>query len=1239
LASTLNFEELPDGAVTFDSGHGYTVDAPTRGKPVVSLSRDGSLLHTERMDLYASDERAAFAASVNGSAAPGADVAAELLALGAVARERTAGEATNESAGRGPSQATRLTKLADELDIELFHAPDGTGYATYVVDGHAETWPIRSRGFKEWTARRFYLREGATPGSQATQDAIAVLSGRALFEGPEIAVALRVAEVAGTVYVDLGDSGWHVAAITAGGWQIRDRAPATVRFRRPRGLLALPEPIPGGTLDDLRPFLNVAGDDDALLTYAWLAQAVRGRGPYPVLALSALQGSAKSTTARALRSCIDPNAAPLRAEPRDVRDLHVAAANSWILAFDNISRIPVWLSDAACRLATGGGFSTRELYSDGEEVLFDAQRPLLFTGIEEFVTRADLLDRTILQYLPQLEERRREEEFWAAFEAAHPRIVGALFSLVSRALYEAEALRFQRLPRMADFAAFGAAVAKALGQSPRRFLSVYDRNQAETSALPLEASPIYDPLLQHLQGITSGEWTGTATELLSVLGEYADAGDEKRSRRKNWPVNSKMLSDALRRLAPNLRMAGVLVEWLREGHAGRRLIKLQLLEPEGESCVSSVSSVSDRRETAHFADAGAAAADAEQPRADAAAGPASAARMDFTPTEARADAADAADAGLQSRSKESCVTAGSAIGGIVRVTDAARLRDLLPELRRRPVLGFDCETTGLDPHRDRLRLVQLATPETVYVIDALHVDPRLLLPLFAGAEGPTLIGHNANFDLRFALAAGLPLPVGERLCDTMLLSQVLHAGLAEPKGTHTLAGVAERYLGRTLDKTPQHSDWSGPLSEAQIRYAAHDAAILLPLSEKLRAEARAAGLDRVAAIEMGALPALAWMTYSGAPFDLEAWLTLADTAMAEQLRLESELTDLAGSANLLGDSTVKWASPTQIRRLLERRGHRLDRTDEAALKAIAGREPLAEKLLLYREAARRAGAYGVEFRRFVHTSTGRIHSDFRQIGAQTGRASSSNPNVQNIPRRRDYRACFAPAPGRCLIKSDYSQIELRIAAQVSGDAALLAAFAEGADLHTSTAALVLGKPLDAVTKDDRQTAKAAAFGLLYGQGARGLQQYAANNYGVQLTEAEAARLRARFFQAYPGLRRWQEQVRRTAATETRTLAGRRRLGVERFTDRLNSPIQGSGADLIKIALARLVADRAAYPTALIVGTVHDEVLVEADRGEAAAVAAWLTSHMEAAGRELLADVPVTAEATLARDWAGTPLED
>jgi hypothetical protein len=201
-------------------------------------------------------------------------------------------------------------------------------------------------------------------------------------------------------------------------------------------MLPLPVPLRGGRIDALRKFLNVKNDSEFVLAVSCLLAALRGRGPYPVVALCGEHGAAKSTFSRLLRSLIDPNTAPLRALPRCDRDLAISANNSYVQVFENISSLPDWLSDALARLATGGGLATRELYTNDEEALFDATRPIILNGIEDFVARPDLGDRTVLLTLESIPDERRklEKEIWSEFERERPLILGALLDAVAHGL-------------------------------------------------------------------------------------------------------------------------------------------------------------------------------------------------------------------------------------------------------------------------------------------------------------------------------------------------------------------------------------------------------------------------------------------------------------------------------------------------------------------------------------------------------------------------------------------------------------------------------------------------------------------------------------------------------------------------------------------------------------------------------------------------------------------------------------
>jgi DNA polymerase-1 len=262
---------------------------------------------------------------------------------------------------------------------------------------------------------------------------------------------------------------------------------------------------------------------------------------------------------------------------------------------------------------------------------------------------------------------------------------------------------------------------------------------------------------------------------------------------------------------------------------------------------------------------------------------------------------------------------------------------------------------------------------------------------------------------------------------------------------------------------------------------------------------------------------------------------------------------------------------------------------------------------------------------------GRIHAGWQQIGAESGRMGCNTPNLQNLPRDKRYRRCFVAPPGRVLVKADYFQIELRIAAKISKDEAMLSAYHDRVDLHTLTARRVLD--LTEVTPEQRQLAKAINFGLLYGMGARGFREYAKGQYGLDLTEEEAGRYRDAFFVAYPGLRRWHRSIPNHPIS-TRTLAGRRRLNTQVFTQKLNTPVQGTGADGLKLALALLWRRRDEVPGALPVLVVHDEIVVECDERQSEATSRWLKGAMVDGMAPLIDPVPVEVDVTVARTWAG-----
>jgi len=481
-----------------------------------------------------------------------------------------AGKVASKAAASHISQATALIRLVS-AGVEYFHDSAGRAYATFGRGDHIETHSLSSRGFRLFLQQRYYAAKKAAISGKSVLEALGVLEARALFDGTEREVCLRVGEVNGALYLDLGNANWESVEITGKGWRILPEAP--VRFRRAKGMLPIPHPVrEPEAISHIRELFNVKPEgSDLELLIACVLAALRPRGPYPVLVLNAEQGTAKSTTARVIRSLVDPNQAPLRTLPREDRDLAIAANNSHVIALDNVSHLPEWLSDAICRLSTGGGFGTRELYSDDEEALFSAQRPVVLNGIEEIAIRGDLTDRSVVLELPVIPEQQRltEAQFWQRFDRWGPGILGYLLNAAAGALANIGTVKLTRLPRMADFASWIVAAEGALGWEPGFFMSIYGRNLDEANAITLEASAIG----RHL--VTLRSWEGTASELLNRLNI---ATPESERKQKSWPASPRGLSNALRRLLPSLRRAGIMVTFDRAGKDRERRITVEKVD-------------------------------------------------------------------------------------------------------------------------------------------------------------------------------------------------------------------------------------------------------------------------------------------------------------------------------------------------------------------------------------------------------------------------------------------------------------------------------------------------------------------------------------------------------------------------------------------------------------------------------------------------------------------------------------
>ncbi len=568
------------------------------------------------------------------------------------------------------------------------------------------------------------------------------------------------------------------------------------------------------------------------------------------------------------------------------------------------------------------------------------------------------------------------------------------------------------------------------------------------------------------------------------------------------------------------------------------------------------------------------------------------------------------------------------------ITERSELSRALAHLEKSPYLFLDTETTG-----DRVRLFQLGNEENIFVIDLFELPEAIsLIRELLASKG--VVGHNLKFDLKFMYKLGIyPYATFDTMIGSFLLGYE----------RHSLTHVAERLLGYTLDKSLQLSDWSrNILTKEQIEYAATDVLVVRELFFRMRENlnalptvqrgeellktrtARVFGLTNpVTIIEMAFVQEVAKLEINGIPVDREE---------VERLLREYE----RKLQKLIMDFYIKYRvdpmSPKQIGWFLTKRlGLDLPETQKGN---ISTDDRTLTEFLHVKEVRsileiRRVKKSLDKLKELVSFIRGnRVYPEFRQIGAVTGRMSSSNPNVQNIPR--DMRTLFRAEEGKVFVIADFSQIELRIAAEYVGDENMLRAFKEGRDMHRYTASLVLEKPEVEVSKEERQLAKAMNFGLIYGISARGLSEYARSSYGVDLELESAEVFRKRFFKYFHSFKDWHDSVKKELK-EKGEVVGTTLLGrpfrANTFTDAVNYPIQGTGADLLKLAVLMFdVEIRKKGISADIVNLVHDEIVVECESERAEEVRNCLEGAMKQAGHIVLKKVQVEVESDINEHW-------
>ena len=627
------------------------------------------------------------------------------------------------------------------------------------------------------------------------------------------------------------------------------------------------------------------------------------------------------------------------------------------------------------------------------------------------------------------------------------------------------------------------------------------------------------------------------------------------------------------------------------------------------------------------------------------------------------------------------------------INNDQQLDELIPEIQDDGIIGLDIEATGLDPYTSTVLLVQLSNRSTIYIINAGRVSNQALRSLFGQLKNNDIevVGHNLKYDIKMIYHNYSILLTN--VFDTMLAESFSRLGIN--KKFPSYSGLVEKYFGLKLKLSKNiRMEFVGKanfdFTEQQLEYAANDVKYLLPLKDKLSPRIDKGQNQRVWLLERRLEPVVAMMEYQGVLLNTERWRELAghseskadeyyckierylaerfdyfaghyDNALqaAENMKI-AEAYDRKSKREVLEAITVKdeiisvlvpqinLNSPQQALIILQGMGIKTDSSSQKELQKFKGNE-FIDLLFKYREYYKAGHAFGEEFLSKVNPVTGRIHGNFDQQGASTGRFSSSNPNLQNIKSDIDYRSCFIARDGYLFFTADYSQIELRILAEISREPLMIEAFQNGEDLHRLTASIIFDKPMNKVTVKERGRAKNVNFAVVYGTTEYGLRY----NFGWQLDEGR--RYLERYFSRYTTLKNFIDAVgyqvvsRKYSTTQygrnryfaiPNDLRGWKHRKLINRTRRqgVNHIIQGGSADMIKLNLHNMFWNNPfdsdpEYPELFrVLLTVHDEGDGEFEESLKNDAKEFIGECMTEASKPFLNDVPVEFNIEVDRCW-------
>lgn len=500
--------------------------------------------------------------------------------------------ATEERRREDPSAPVKndsvTTLLVDMVvgnpKVELFHDEYNLAYARVTVKGHRENLPCNTKKFKLWLTGEFFDHYGSAPQPSSVSAALATIESIAIFKGKEHKLNNRIARDGDVIWYDLADEQGRAVRITSSEWEITTAPP--MLFRHEAHQLEQVEPVQGGDAMEIFRFVNVTDPDQRLLVLVYIVSCLIPGFPHPLLYIHGQQGSAKSSFSKILRSLIDPSKSAVLSFPKDVKELALQLSRHNFIFFENVSWLSQASSDMLCIAVTGGSISKRMLYTDADDFFVSIQTNVGINGINIAAIQPDLLERTILLGLERIEdgENKTQQGLDAGFDKERPRILGALFSAAAQALAIRPNIVLKKLPRMADFTQWGAAIAEALGFTKEEFLRVYQSKIREQSDEALEASTEATALIRFMETKISSEWEGEPARLLGQLRKLVNQDDEAFGfAGEELPKRASQLMRKLNVIKPNLRVAGIELDSRKVN--GRRHVFIRKME---EKTVQSV---------------------------------------------------------------------------------------------------------------------------------------------------------------------------------------------------------------------------------------------------------------------------------------------------------------------------------------------------------------------------------------------------------------------------------------------------------------------------------------------------------------------------------------------------------------------------------------------------------------------------------------------------------------------------